>query len=255
MGRGGGREARGIEVQGGGASGSPVLPASPSSLPMAWVSNSQGSDHLPSLPSPPLPSPPLFFSSYSLCPQFGLGPCGGKPRRIQLFSTLKKLHVGASRRAGRRLSSLRGFLSKGRCGGKVTFEPFWVPVREGFLEEVRAHQSVKPVEGCLGQPLSPRVPAWPGSADLGQLQGHWCCQDSRGTLFLEARVRAKSLIRRRGLGLRPSFATDMLCASWGKPLSYLGHYKEMGSEDPQGWSSSKACNLWGPVRKICPVLR
>lgn len=227
----------------------------PHPLPCQWLGSQTPRAVITCPACPPLPSPRLFFSSYSLCPQFGLGPCGGKPRRIQLSSTLKTLHVGASRRAGRHLSSLRGFLSKGRCGGKVTFERFWVPVREGFLEEVRAHQSVKPVEGCLGQPLSLRVLAWPGSADLGQLQGHCCCQDSRGTLFLEARVRAKSLIGRRGLGLRPSFATNMLCASWGKPLSYLGHYKEMGSEDPQGWSSSKACNLWGPVRKICPVLR
>lgn len=40
---------------------SSVLPASPSSRPMAWVLNSQGIDHLPHLPSPPLPFPSPFI--------------------------------------------------------------------------------------------------------------------------------------------------------------------------------------------------
>lgn len=77
----------------------------------------------------------------------------------------------------------------------------------------------------------------------------------QGTLFFGgARIRGKSLVGRRGLGLSPTLPLAR-CGPPGQPLFYLGRYKAMGSEDPQGWSGSKAYDPWGPVRKICPILR
>ena len=71
---------------------------------------------------------------------------------------------------------------------------------------------------------------------MGHQLGRCCCKDSRGSHF-RGQGRAKG-----GLGLRSSFAADLLCASWGKLFSCLGHHKAMGPEDSQGQPDSEPCN-------------